>query len=284
MYNHFLDTFIRAAELGSLSKTAEEMYITPSAVIQQINSLEKDLNVKLFNRSKKGVTLTPEGEYLLTEGRSFIEREKDIRRHLSEISQLNRERILVACNPFHMPQMLYELWPSFYLKNPECELSSYTFSEYGTLIREDTDIIEGLYFNEPRWQNNYQFYKIRDVGYCFMVSMSNPLARHNLITWTDLIDTTVLNIINGISKSNDAINADIIRHDIHLEYTEAYSSSSVIQALAKGYAIVMPECWGILHPGNKMLKFTWNYTDPYGFFLSDTASASARKFLKEIGV
>ena len=38
MYNHFLDTFIRAAQLGSLSKTAEEMFITPSAVIQQINS------------------------------------------------------------------------------------------------------------------------------------------------------------------------------------------------------------------------------------------------------
>ena len=70
MYNHALDTFVRAAELGSFSKVAEESFISPSAVIQQINHLEKDLNVSLFNRSKKGVTLTQAGQYLLLESRS----------------------------------------------------------------------------------------------------------------------------------------------------------------------------------------------------------------------
>ena len=40
MYNHQLDTFIRVAELKSFSKAAEALYITPSAVIQQVNALE----------------------------------------------------------------------------------------------------------------------------------------------------------------------------------------------------------------------------------------------------
>ena len=139
MYNHFLDTFIRAAELGSFSKTAEEMFITPSAVIQQINSLETDLGVKVFNRSKRGVTLTPAGEYLLIEGRAFVQRNHDIRLHLQAINAQMHGQILVGCNPYHMPQMLYEIWPSFYLKNSECLLSSYTFNE-----------MEDLYFSKSK--------------------------------------------------------------------------------------------------------------------------------------
>ena len=58
MYNHQLDTFIRAAEAGSFSKAAEQMFITPTAVIKQINLLEDALDVKLFDRSHRGLTLT----------------------------------------------------------------------------------------------------------------------------------------------------------------------------------------------------------------------------------
>lgn len=40
MYNPQLETFIRAADAGSFNKAAEESYITPTAVIKQINLLE----------------------------------------------------------------------------------------------------------------------------------------------------------------------------------------------------------------------------------------------------
>ncbi|MDU8688514.1 helix-turn-helix domain-containing protein [Faecalibacterium wellingii] len=37
MYNHQLETFIRVADAGSFNKAAEESYITPTAIIKQIN-------------------------------------------------------------------------------------------------------------------------------------------------------------------------------------------------------------------------------------------------------
>lgn len=58
MYNHQLDTFICVADAGSFNKAAEEMFITPTAVIKQINLLEKSLDVKLFDRTHRGLTLT----------------------------------------------------------------------------------------------------------------------------------------------------------------------------------------------------------------------------------
>ena len=48
MYNPQLDTFIRVAEAGSFSKAAQESFITPTAVIKQMNLLESRLGLTLF--------------------------------------------------------------------------------------------------------------------------------------------------------------------------------------------------------------------------------------------
>ena len=50
MYNPQLETFIRVADAGSFNKAAEQAYITPTAVIKQMNLLEDGLGVKLFER------------------------------------------------------------------------------------------------------------------------------------------------------------------------------------------------------------------------------------------
>ena len=52
------------ADAGSFNKAEEEAYITPTAVIKQINLLESDLGVKLFERTHRGLTLTKAGEPL----------------------------------------------------------------------------------------------------------------------------------------------------------------------------------------------------------------------------
>lgn len=56
-----LETFARAARLGSFSAAAEEGGITHGAVSRQISRLERWLGVRLFSRQARGVSLTPEG-------------------------------------------------------------------------------------------------------------------------------------------------------------------------------------------------------------------------------
>ena len=62
LYNPQLDTFLRVADAGSFSKAAEEMYITPMAVIKQINLLEGSLGVMLFIRTHRGLHRTEAGK------------------------------------------------------------------------------------------------------------------------------------------------------------------------------------------------------------------------------
>lgn len=50
MYDKHLDSFIVIAESGSFSSAADKLFISRTALIQQINLLEKELGFQLFNR------------------------------------------------------------------------------------------------------------------------------------------------------------------------------------------------------------------------------------------
>lgn len=73
MYNPQLETFIRVADAGSFHKAAEESFITPTAVIKQINLLEETLGVRLFDRSHRGLTLTGAGRSLYQDAKYIIQ-------------------------------------------------------------------------------------------------------------------------------------------------------------------------------------------------------------------
>ena len=73
MNDEALETYLNIIKTHSLTKTAENMFISQSAVSNRLISLEKELNVKLIDRSpgQKGVVLTQKGEefvedYLIT--------------------------------------------------------------------------------------------------------------------------------------------------------------------------------------------------------------------------
>ena len=54
MYNPLLTTFITVTDCGSFSKAAERLYISPTAVMKQMNSLETHLNLTLIERTPSG--------------------------------------------------------------------------------------------------------------------------------------------------------------------------------------------------------------------------------------
>ena len=56
-YNYF-KVFYTVAKLQNISKAAEQLEVTQPAISRIISSIEKEYNIKLFYRSKNGVTLT----------------------------------------------------------------------------------------------------------------------------------------------------------------------------------------------------------------------------------
>ncbi|MFG6486744.1 LysR family transcriptional regulator [Roseateles sp. BYS78W] len=67
-----LKTFVAVATEGNLTRAAERVFTSPPAVSAQLKALEDEFGVKLFERSARGMTLTPAGERLLAEARRTL--------------------------------------------------------------------------------------------------------------------------------------------------------------------------------------------------------------------
>ncbi|MFI9504796.1 LysR family transcriptional regulator [Nocardia sp. NPDC052566] len=65
-------SFVRAAELGQLQHAADELGVTQQAVSKRIAALERELAVRLFTRTARGVELTLDGQALLPHARSIV--------------------------------------------------------------------------------------------------------------------------------------------------------------------------------------------------------------------
>ena len=72
LYNPQLKTFLQVADAGSFNKAAEQLYITSSAVIKQINLLEDSLGLKLFERTHRGLILTEAGKSFYRDAKYII--------------------------------------------------------------------------------------------------------------------------------------------------------------------------------------------------------------------
>lgn len=68
-----LESFVRSAESGSFSMAARRLALTPAAISRNVAQLERNLGVRLFQRSTRGLTLTEAGERFLQSVRSGLD-------------------------------------------------------------------------------------------------------------------------------------------------------------------------------------------------------------------
>jgi DNA-binding transcriptional LysR family regulator len=73
-----LSTFVRISETGSFSAVARESNSTPSAVTRLVGQLEEHFRVRLFHRTTRHLSLTEDGQDLLTHARTIIEAATDL--------------------------------------------------------------------------------------------------------------------------------------------------------------------------------------------------------------
>lgn len=98
------------ARAGSMRKAAEDMNITPSALVRRINRFEADFGAELFERLPGGVRLNPAGELVLHHYRATS---SDLHRVQSQVADLTGERrghVSIACSqamlPYFLPQQI----------------------------------------------------------------------------------------------------------------------------------------------------------------------------------
>lgn len=282
MYNKQLDTFVKAAECGSFSKAADVLYITPSAVIQQIKNLETDLRVKLFDRTNHGIKLTEAGEYLLAESRILISKSAEIRTALQTIAGKNNVTLTIGINTYHTPKMLYEQWFRFDMKYPGYEVNTVHFGDIAPKQLENIDIVEGVLFKEP-WHQDFDFIYLDETPLVLSVPKSNPLSEKKLLGFNDISELPVVVIKKGLDDVIDKACDELDKKGVKLIPVDIYDTSAILMCITRGYALLMPECYGNVNMHLKIVAFDWDYKMKYGFFIAKNRSSALKRFAEFIG-
>lgn len=269
-----LESFIQVARHGSFSQAASAMYITPSAVIQQINNLEKDLQVSLFHRTPKGVTLTPAGEFLLQESQELIEKTRHIERGLARFRSEEKNSICVGTSLLHKCRLFETLWKTFKETHPACQLTITPLSP-----KREVDLVESVQDGQ-RWQKQLEFLPLFDSPLACAVPPDHPLADKNLLTTDDLRAATLVTINRNLSAPFARLNREMQEKGVTIIEVSGYDMSVFSFCQANGYLLQIPYVWKDLYQSMKAIPCDWDYSLPYGFFYRKNASAALQEFIQ----
>lgn len=185
---------VEVAKLGSLNKAAETLLIAQPNISRSIKELEADLGITIFQRSAKGMILTPEGE-------EFIEYARDILHRIDKIEQSYRD------GSHKKRKFSISVPRACYISSALVEFSKNIGDSDVEIYYKETNskkTIKKLLENEYklgiiRYSENYdKYYKtmleekglayelVAEFSYVLIMSRDNPLASKEKITYEDL--------------------------------------------------------------------------------------------------
>ena len=114
--------FYNVAKYKSLSKAAEKLYISQPAISKSISKLEEGLEIKLFDRTSKGVMLTDEGEVLYKHIESAFESIIKGEDEIKKIGELGIGQLRIGVSTSLCKHILLDYLKGFITMNPHIKV------------------------------------------------------------------------------------------------------------------------------------------------------------------
>ncbi|MEO2237772.1 selenium metabolism-associated LysR family transcriptional regulator [Dorea sp. YH-dor226] len=114
-----LEAFVQVAEGGSFSKAAKELFLTQPTISAHIAALEKELNVRLFVRNTKEVSMSDDGRELYQYARQIIDLQKKIEERFESGKDGGKHLITIAASTIPAQYLLPKVLIQFNEKYPQ---------------------------------------------------------------------------------------------------------------------------------------------------------------------
>lgn len=291
IYNHQLETFISVADARSFNKAAESSYITPTAVIKQINRLEADLGVKLFERSHRGLTLTKAGQSLYNDSKYVIQYCKDSVLRAKNAMLEDGKLIRVGTSPMTPAQALVDLWPGLQQEYPEFKLKFVPYENTPENAREilahlgqNIDIVPGIFDDTLLSLRGCSGYELSREPICCAVSVNHPLAQKSELEVSDLYGESMMLMHRGWSSYVDVLRDDLEANhkQINIVDFDFYSLEIFNRCEYEGGILMAVRNWAGVHPLLKVLRVKWEHFIPYGLLYAKDPSDNVWDFLEAV--
>ena len=186
-----LKIFYAVAEAGSFTNATTILNISQSAISRQIQSLEQDLKVQLFERHARGLTLTENGEYVYKTAHEVISKLKEVETSLGDQKNKPSGKLTITTVRSFGTHWLTPRIQEFMNLNPEIEIELIFDDKELDLSIRQADI--GIFMRRPK-QLNYIQRKLVDINYHIYGSTkylekygipktTNDLSNHRFISF-----------------------------------------------------------------------------------------------------
>lgn len=291
MVHPLLHTFICVADQGSFTKAAEHLYISPTAVMKQINTLEDHLNLKLINRTASGISLTSAGEIIYQEAKNMIDYSSKVLYRAKTAEHTYDTTFCVGTSLLNPAKPFMDLWHKISQDFLGYKLHLVPFEDHHEDILsviEDLgikyDFLIGV-CDSKLWLSKCKFLPLGQYKKMIAVSREHPLSNKESLNIEDLYGETLMMVKQGDSEINDMIRKDLETNHpfIHIEDTPQFYDLSVFNRCAEtGNVLLTLECWKDVHPGLVTLPVNWDYSIPYGLMYSLNAPNDVLQFVKAV--
>lgn len=286
--NHIqLKTFIHVADVGSFNKASEELYISPPAIIKQINAMENELEVTLFVRTHNGLALTDAGRcfykdavHLLRDFESSVERAR-------AVAEKNDHILKIGTSPMTPGQFLVDLWPHIhpYLKDMKFQLVPFENNPenrkpFGSKIDLVVGVLDELFLQEQGWSGTL----LSKEPIRLAVPVRHRLAGKDILTIDDLKGEEIMFIHRKWNSHIDTLRDHLCSEypDIRLVTFEFYNMDAYNQCEINNCLIMTIDRWKDVHPLLKVIPVEWDFTVPFGILHAQEPSENVLKFLDAV--
>lgn len=177
---HLLPGFAAAARSGNMTRAAESLHLTVSALSHQMRALEERLGRRLFDRNSRGIRLTDDGSRLLAQVAPHLEA---LEQALRPFATPSGDVLTVSVIPTMASSWLVPLLGDFLARHPRIELNLLS-SERLVDFERTPDVDAALRMGEGKWQGVTAEHLLDET----LAPVASPelVERHGMSTATDL--------------------------------------------------------------------------------------------------
>ena len=197
------------AECKSMNKAASKLFISQPSLSGTIRDLEEEIGMKIFSRSNRGITITPEGEDFLGYARQILQQYQLMEEKFIE-KKKPKQKFSVSMHHYTFAvQAFIEMATDFGMDDFEFAVHETKTHEVIENVRNQKSEIGILYLNDFNRQvmekifqeNAVEFTELFACGIYVFLSKGNPLAKKELIEFEDLKDYPCLSFEQGDENS-----------------------------------------------------------------------------------
>lgn len=277
-----LSAFIMVAERGSISKAAEQLYVSQPALTQQMNHLENALGFKLFIRAHNGITLTRAGHSFYKDAKDIMERLENAVEWGRKAAGLEQRVVRIGINQELGSVLIFDICKKFSAHNPEIRIEIVP-THFDTVIH---DLEKGMfdlcecYAFDIEESSRLRFLPLIADQLCMLVPENHRLIDKKLLKVSDLYHETLIIANNSYSKGIRNFVEYIVEQELPIGlFKQDMDGVFYLKCCINGYLAITTNRFSSNCPDLIPIPLEWDKPVHIGILYADKQDATVKRFL-----